>query len=553
MTLLSDAIAVPVGHIRARRPMISPIMLIGAVAAFILIFYNATFMQRGVALFSGHLGQFAVLLVALLFLQVAVFSIFAGRMIVKPAMAFMLILASVTAYYMDNLGVIFDRNMIQNVMTTTFNESKHLVTFSLVINILVWGIVPSLVVFWVRLRPARFWKATFVNIGVFCLCFALSVGLLLTNYKSYASVFREHKEFMGSHQPGAALSGAIRYTKRMLETKNVVVAPVGADALKGPDMTGAAKPVLTLIVVGETARSMNFSLNGYQRDTNPYLAKKDIVNFSRVNSCGTATAVSLPCMFSKFDRGSYSYAKGVGNENLLDVLSHAGIRVEWWDNNTGHKKVADRVVSRSLAQMQDKDLCASGECMDGIFLDELKKYAATVTRDTVLVLHLIGSHGPTYYLRYPDAFEVFKPACRTAEFKNCTAPEITNSYDNTILYTDYILSRMMDVLGDQQGLLTALVYASDHGESLGENGLYLHGAPYFIAPATQTRVPMILWMSPSFRKQFRIDQPCLKDISNDTFSHANLFHSVLGLLDVRVDVRDDGLDLFSACKSRQAG
>lgn len=552
MTLPSDAIAVPFGHLKARRPVISPTMLIAAVAVFLLVFYNNTLIQKGIILFSGHLWQFAVLLVALFFLEVAVLSIFSSRFIVKPAMALMLILASVTSYYMDNLGVIFDRDMIQNVMTTTFNESKHLVTFNFVVTVVIWGILPSIVVFWVRLRPIRFWKATLINIAVFCLSFALTVGLLLTSYKSYASIFREHKEFMGSHQPGAALSGTIRYAKRMLEAKNVVAMPVGRDAIKGPDMAGAVKPVLTLIVVGETARAVNFSLNGYDRDTNRYLAQKDIVNFTDVSSCGTATAVSLPCMFSKFDRGTYSYAKGIGHENLLDVLSHAGVKVEWWDNNTGHKKVADRILFHSLAQSKDPDLCASGECVDGIFLDQLKGFAETITEDTVLVLHLIGSHGPTYYLRYPKAFEAFKPACRTAEFKNCTAQEITNSYDNTLLYTDFVLSQMMDTLKGQQGLLTSLVYISDHGESLGENGLYLHGAPYFMAPETQTKVPMVLWMSPSYRKQFRIDQSCLEGISNDTISHANLFHSVLGLLDVRVGVRDDKLDLFSACKSARA-
>lgn len=553
MILPSKPINVPWGPITARRPVISPITLIAMVAAFLLVFYNSTLMQKGVELFSGHLWQLAVLLVALFFLEVAVFSLFSSRFIVKFAMIFILILTSITSYYMDSLGVIFDRDMIQNIVSTTINESKHLVTFSIIIHVIIWGVLPSILIFWVQLKPSRFWTALFVNIGVFCLCIALAVGLLLTNFKSYASIFRENKDFMGSHQPGAALTGIIRHTKRELEVKNVVAAPVGTDAIRGPDMVRATKPVLTVIVVGETARAMNFSLNGYERNTNAYMEKKEIVNFSNVSSCGTATAVSMPCMFSKFDRTSYSYANGVGNENLLDVLSHAGIAVEWWDNNTGDKKIAARIETRSLARRKNQEFCASGECMDGIFRDELQQYTATLTKDTVLVLHLIGSHGPTYYLRYPEEFETFKPACRTAEFKNCSTQEITNSYDNTILYTDYVLSQLVDVLGNQEGLLTSLLYVSDHGESLGESGLYLHGAPYFMAPDTQTKVPMILWISPSYQDQFKIDQACLEGISDDPFSHANLFHSVLGLLDIEVDVRDDSLDIISACKTNEVG
>ena len=184
-------------------------------------------------------------------------------------------------------------------------------------------------------------------------------------------------------------------------------------------------------------------------------------------------------------------------------------------------------------------------------MQALKDYAQTITQDTVLVLHQIGSHGPTYYLRYPQEFERFTPACRTAEFKNCTAAEITNVYDNTIAYTDEILAQTIEMLQSQAGLTTALLYISDHGESLGENGLYLHGSPYFMAPVTQTKVPMILWMSDAFQEKFAVDQDCLAAKKDAEFSHDNLFHSLLGMLDVQTRERKPALDIFASCDTDQ--
>jgi lipid A ethanolaminephosphotransferase len=354
---------------------------------------------------------------------------------------------------------------------------------------------------------------------------------------------------MNSYQPGAPLVGMMRYARMVAKSGDITVAAIGTDATKGPAYDKGGKPVLTILVVGETARAQDFSLNGYEVETNPELAQRDIVNFSNVSSCGTATAVSMPCMFSRYTRADYSYEKGISTETLLDVLGHAGFAVEWWDNNTGDKGIAARFPRQSFTTSENAEFCPTGECDDGIFLDHLKAFVPTITQDTVLVLHQIGSHGPTYYLRYPESFETFQPACRTAEFKECTAQEITNAYDNTIAYTDHILSQTIDFLAAQDGLVTSMVYVSDHGESLGESGLYLHGAPYFMAPEQQTRVPMILWLSDPFKEKFGLDQACLSAGSSAALSHDNLFHSILGLLDVKTSVKEGDLDIFAGCKA----
>jgi lipid A ethanolaminephosphotransferase len=542
-----------ISHFNALRisTPVSPILLVALTVAVIFCIDNTTFWSLATQIFEGHPASFAGYMLAIAFLAFGVFSLFAFPWVVKPLLVFIVVLSAVTSYYMDSLGVIVDRDMIQNVMVTTLTESKHLITISFLAHVSIYGVLPAIAIMLVKIKRHSALKTVAAPILTFFICMALAAGLLMADLKSYASILRERKDFMSSFQPGAPLVGAIRYVKMISGSVNVPVAAIGEDAKKGPSFSPSAKPVLTVVVAGETARSQNFSLNGYGVETNPKLAKLPVINFEEVTSCGTATAVSLPCMFSKFPRKTYSYKQGISHENVLDVLSHAGFHVEWWDNNTGHKDLADRIVERSFTHTPNDEFCAAGECMDGIFIQALKDYAASITQDTVLVLHHIGSHGPTYYLRYPEKFERFKPACRTAEFKKCSAEEITNAYDNTIAYTDEILAQTIDLLEDAEGLATAMLYVSDHGESLGEGGLYLHGSPYFLAPEYQTKVPMILWMSETFKTQLGIDQDCLSATSDRALSHDNLFHSILGMLDVETIERDPDLDVFAACKSEQ--
>ena len=530
---------------------ISPIALTCLTIVYIFCAANATFWSIGGDVFAGHAVSFAGFVAAVFFLTLAFFAAFGFPWTVKPFLIFMVILSAVTSYYMDRLGVIIDRDMIQNVMVTTITESKHLLTFGFVSHVLLFGVLPAAIIACVKIRPGSMTRTIALPLVTSVLSFALAAGLLMTDLKTYSSILRERKDYMSSFQPGMPIVGAIRYAKMMARSANVSVAAVGEDATKGIGYGADRKPMLTIVVAGETARAQNFSLNGYDVETNPMLAQLPVISFTDVDSCGTATATSLPCMFSKFTRDDYSYQKGISHENVLDVLDHAGLHVEWWDNNTGDKGIARRATTRSLTHTENAEFCAAGECMDGIFMQALQNYASTITQDTVLVLHQIGSHGPTYYLRYPEEFEKFTPACRTAEFKNCTPEEITNAYDNTIAYTDQILAETIAFLEAQDQLSTALLYVSDHGESLGESGLYLHGSPYFMAPEYQTKVPMILWMSQTFKSQFGIDNGCLTAKTDTPLSHDNLFHSLLGMLDIQTNVRNPDLDLFSSCRNQQ--
>ena len=220
----------------------------------------------------------------------------------------------------------------------------------------------------------------------------------------------------------------------------------------------------------------------------------------------------------------------------------------WYENNTGTKNVGNRINVIDLLKKPDPRYCEGGECLDQVLLDGLKDKLPQINSNAVIVLHMTGSHGPAYFKRYPAEFAKFQPECKTAQFSDCTREQIVNSYDNSILYTDYILAQVIEILKQNEDkFASSMIYMSDHGESLGENGLYLHAAPYFIAPDTQTHIPFISWFSPDYAQIMQLDIDCVKASANQEASHDNLFHTVLGMMNVKTKVYEQSLDRFAGC------
>ena len=300
---------------------------------------------------------------------------------------------------------------------------------------------------------------------------------------------------------------------------------------------------LVILVVGETARSDHMSINGYEVETNPYLKQEKIISFKEMFSCGTDTAWSVPCMFSILGRDNYNHTSGKNMSNSLDLISEAGVSVLWLDNNSDSKGVADRIPYENYRSSELNPLC-NPECRDEGMLLNLQNYInAQMSNDILIVLHLMGSHGPAYFKRYPPEFEVFKPVCKTSQLNECSNQEIVNAYDNTILYTDYFLSKVVELLKvNSENSDTAMFYISDHGESLGEGGLYLHGMPYFMAPEEQVKIPAFLWLDDSISELMDIGAIIKKSESKQ--SHDSLFHTLLGLMDIETDLYSKDLDLI---------
>lgn len=535
----------------------APLLTLGA-SVFLVSAYNLSFWKTFVAATGGmrfdtvpvHAGAF--LLLVLLFNSIL--TLFNFRFVIKPVLIALFLGASAASYFMNEYGVVIDASMVQNVFETDPREAHELLGWRMVRTVTVLGILPSLLVWRLPLafRPAR--RDLLLKTGTVAASLLAAAGLLLLLFKVLAPAVREHRELRFLLTPTNMFQATHSYLKRRWAVP-VVIAPLGTDAAPGPKWAAAAGPhkrTVTVIVVGETARAMNFSLNGYARQTNPELARQaGLINFRNVSSCGTATAISVPCVFSGLTRDDYSADRAGRQEGLLDVLKHAGFDVLWRDNNSGCKGVCDRVRFEDVSQpVPDDPLCNGEECFDERLLRGLPELIRTAQKDLVVVLHQKGSHGPAYWKRYPPGFNRFGPVCRTNELERCSRESIVNAYDNSILYTDYLLARTLDMLrasAVRDGVDTAMLYFSDHGESLGENNLYLHGAPYIISPAEQRTVPMMLWLSDGFRQRFRFDHQCLAARSAQAFSHDYVFHSVLGLLNVSTAVYNPKLDLTHPC------
>lgn len=528
-----------------RRPHIDSVSLSIIVAGYLTAVNNTTFWHRSQELLPT--SALLALVAGIFCLLTALCITISVKYLTKPLFIFLIMVSATASWFIDQFGTIIDVEMLQSALDTTNAEAGHLISLAFIRHVTVFGILPSLLIIWMKIDHRPFWGKVKQNSMFIFPALILAIALFMMNASTFTSLGREHKEWIATLNPVMPIGNAVKLGVRSGQSQNSVVLKIGLDAKVANNDQTARKPRLLIVVAGETARAESFSLGGYNKDTNPELARQDITYFSNTSSCGTITAVSLPCMFSVYPREDYTHEKGLETENLLDVLNHAGVHVEWWDNNTGHKGVADRVASQALSSSNDPKYCNNDECLDGIFLDRLDAWMNNVKQDTVLVLHQLGSHGPAYYLRYPDAYRRFTPDCRSAEFSKCSREEILNAYNNSIAYTDHVLSALIDKLRAREDSFdSSLIYMSDHGESIGEFGLYLHGAPYFMAPSQQTHVPYVLWLGKDAKTG--INQPCLSKTATEEQSHDKLFHTVLGLMQVQTKLYSAPLDTLSACR-----
>lgn len=520
------------------------------ISFFIAIFNNVSFWDSLTAIVS--IKKEPLLIVSFFIIMVMLINLLLTLISFKPFFKILIITLLITsasaAYFMDNYAIMIDKSMIRNILATDINEANELFSFNLLLTILFFGILPSWGIATTSVKYQPLLKGLLHKSLISIICTGIIVGTVYCNYQELSFFGRNNRELRYLVNPTNYIFSLQSIITKSIAEGTIIIQPIENDAKKILAPEKQKKPSLIILVLGETARSMNFSLNGYDRNTNPLLAKQDIINFSNVSSCGTTTAVSVPCMFSKFIRENFNNSKGKKYENLLDVVNHAGYRVHWRDNNTGCQGICKRINFEDLTHNNTSIYCESGNCIDEILLHKLQKIVNKENGDMLIILHQKGNHGPTYHQRYPEKFEVFKPMCKTNQLRSCSQEEITNAYDNAILYTDYFISQSIEFLkGNSIDYNTAMIYISDHGESLGENNLYLHGLPYMIAPVQQKQVPFILWLSNGYQQTYEIDKSCISNKSANKLSHDNLFSSMLGLLAIQTKVYDKNLDIFASC------
>jgi lipid A ethanolaminephosphotransferase len=439
-----------------------------------------------------------------------------------------------------------DSEMLRNALQTNPAEARDFIGWPLLWRLTWQAGLPIALVWWLPLPPQRAWVSARGWLLGCAAGIALVFAAALPMYGHYVSYFRNEQAARYLIAPANVVVGSVRLLRKSLQVQGPHV-QVGLDARRASQP--GERPLLLVLVVGETARAANFSLGGYARDTNPELARREVFYFTNVTSCGTATAMSLPCMFSDLPRSEFRLSEARRRDSVLDIAQRAGLAVHWIDNQSGCKGVCDRVPNET-AQRFHPPSCTAGECLDETLLHALDNLLPRTTRDTLLVLHAMGSHGPAYYRRAPPGHTPFQPACNTRRIETCTDEQIVNAYDNSIRYTDYILAGLIDRLGAAaQQIDPVLLYVSDHGESLGERGLYLHGQPFALAPAVQKRIPMLLWLHGNSRSRLGIDPGCLQAALAEPLPHDHLSHTLLGLSRIETAAYRPNLDLLRRCRT----
>lgn len=475
---------------------------------------------------SQNLLLTLVFIVAYFGLVHMIFSLIFVKYLTKILSIFFILSSCISLYFITFYGVLIDSDMIQNVVQTDIKEVKDLLSWRLVLSVI---IVLLFCVFILRIRiENNTEQGFFKKIRVRVLSALLGCSIFLIAFvplsKTFIPFFRTYNEIRMYNIPFYPIYAVYRYYVRFLKPKSEFKT-IGDDAFKEDNATKK----LLVLVVGETARAANYSLGGYTKnDTNFYTNKNNVVFFDNFSSCGTATAVSLPCMFSLSKRQNYSSSEY--QENVMDILQKTGVKASWIDNNSGEcKGVCDR--------LSDKQQLSSD--WDENLLPFLKERLDSLDTQNIIVLHLQGSHGPAYYKRYPSEFKKFTPTCDTNELSKCDSEALINTYDNTLLYTDYLLSEIIKLLKEKKDYESSLLYLSDHGESLGENGIYLHGMPYAIAPSYQTHIPVIFWSS---------DENLMTTAQNHkslNLSQDNLFSTLLGYFNIQTAVYEPSYDLLN--------
>lgn len=479
-------------------------------------------------------------------LLISAFSILIFKKSYKLMLSFIILANSVVFHFMITYGIAFDANMLINTTETNYNEAIEFINLKFILFVIFLGILPAIFVYKkINIEFPHYWKNKIIlSITPLLLIFLMTLPCHLS--ERTLNFVRDNQRITSYIMPINYIEASIEFCflkiKSYINSLNLI--SISDDAtIEEKNYNKNDKKNLIVFVMGESARAKNFSLNGYKRNTNEFLNnyKDDIISFKNFESCGTFTALSLTCTFSHLPRKEFDYAKSFKYESLIDIFDKVGFDVAWRSNNGKCKGVCDRVKNSLVKSFGDNiydDLLLKAFDMD---LNRLTK------KNNLIVLHGRGSHGPLYYKRYPKEFEVYKPACND-ELDECSVKEIINAYDNSIYYTSYILKEIIDrLIALSNEYNTMLIFMSDHGQSLGENGVFMHSAPFDTAPKDQKNPAFFIWLNDDFADTFNIDKQCLISKINSNLSQDNIFHSMLGIFKINSKYYDKNLDIFSDC------
>ena len=440
---------------------------------------------------------------------------FLSRFVGKVLLAFFFIVNAIVVYFVITYNVIIDLTMIGNIINTSYEEASSFFSFRLILYLIVSGLIPIIPVIRVKIIKDTF-KKFVIN---FSLTLIFLVVLVLVNGGNWRWIDKNSTKLGSLALPWCYMVNISRfYINKSKENSKEILLPNA----RIMDNTKS----IAVLVIGESARSKNFSLYGYEKLTNPLLSKIENLRAFNAISCATYTTAGIKCILEHTNsRKLYEILPNYLYRNNVDVI--------WRTTNWGEPPVH---IKNFVKKEDLREGCEKPDCnYDEILLKGLKEEILASKKDKIfIVLHSSTSHGPSYNMKYPPEFEKFAPVCESVELGECSEGELVNAYDNTIIYTDYILASLIKDLKELKEYSSTMLFVSDHGESLGEYNLYMHGIPTAFAPKEQLEIPFLVWVSDGSKK--------LKP--NEELSQHHVFHSVLNYLAIESPVYDENMNIY---------
>ncbi|MBS9780277.1 MAG: sulfatase-like hydrolase/transferase [Moraxellaceae bacterium] len=434
---------------------------------------------------------------------------------------------AIAFFYFDSYSVILNKTMIGNIVHTNTTEASSFLSVQLLTTWFIFGVIPS--IFIAKIKLIAITKKVFFEQLV--IAFLLFIGIAYGASTQWIGWLNKNERILGSMLlPWSYLVNTPRYfSADNTQSREQILLPKAS--IKNNEKA------LFVLVIGESSSRESYSLYGYQRNTNPQLAKiKNLVPYY-AESCDTYTMVGLKCIL-EHKKTDKLY------EPLPSYLYRSGVDVVWRTLNDGEPYIQTRAFQN---QTYFSKICSEKNCgFDEVILSDLQgEINKSNTDKMLLVLHLNPSHGSRYDTKYPKEFEKFTPVCHENDPTACEQQEVVNAYDNTIVYTDHILASLIKKLAKIQDRKVAMLYVSDHGESLGKDGVYFHAKDMSIAPKRQYQVPFMVWTSDNARKP-KLDYSVKNGLPEGKtgLSQHNVFHSVLDFLAVDSPVFDKEKSVF---------
>lgn len=435
------------------------------------------------------------------------------------AIAFPLLVAfsTVLAYYRYTVNATLTPMTIELALINDLRTNMQVVSWQLV-SLILLSLVVSVAIVWLRWKKISFTRP-YIHLIV-----ALGI-IFMTN-----SFIPQLKRPLTQRMPYS-----IYYNfKLYFEIRDV--AAEHRETFTSESVANSDSLVV-VFVIGESLRNDHLQINGYERETTPYLMEEDnLVSLADIYGAECFTHTSVPQIMTRAD--SLNPQRAYDEQSFVTIFKDAGFRTTWIANQESVATYAYFMneCDTLIYVNGDKSVYTFDKWLDEDILPHLENELQDDNPTQLHILHSIGSHW-WYNSHYTDEFERYTPVIKSRVVSSNTQEEMINSYDNTILYTDYFIKETIDLIRDKKSIL---IFLSDHGESLGEDGYYLHGAdrPELHYPAA------FVWYSDKYAQSFPDMIENLKDNSDKKYRSDYLFHSIIDAADITTEYIEPQLSIF---------